>query len=307
MNLTEFIQRFPDEQSCRFHLKNKRETDGISCKKCGCTNHYWLQNQWKWQCSKCKYRTSIKSGTMFENSNLPIRMWYLAIAFMCFSKKAVSACELQRQLRHKRYDTVWTLMHRIRNIMGNRDALYYLSNLIEVSEDFLTIAKPDGIELRRRKGLNNKLNMKKIKLSEFRLNPNENCKKKQKMYSFSITKPKTDKKGNIYTQLKTNNNRVTVNDWTITLKSLSEIVEVTQICDSVKQKTASTLWTNITISNMDRIVSGIYHKVKVKYLQLYLDEYGYKLNRRYIREQMFDNMINACIQYPVLASLRGIA
>lgn len=307
MNLTEFIKRFPDEQSCRLHLKNKRETDGITCKKCGCNHHYWLQNQWKWQCSKCKYRTSLKSGTMFENSNLPIRMWYLAIAFMCFSKKAVSACELQRQLSHKRYDTVWSLMHRIRNIMGNREALYYLSNLIEVSDEYLTIAKPDGIELRRRKGINTKLDLNKLKQSEFKLNSRENCKKKQRMYCFSITKYQKDETGKIYLPLKANNSPVTINDWTIELKSLSKIVKVTQLSDSVKQKTTSTLWTNITISNLERIVSGIYHKVKLKYLQLYLDEYSYKLNRRYTGDQLYENMINACIQYPVLASLRGIA
>ena len=48
---------------------------------------------------------------MMENSNLPIRTWYLAMAFMSYTKKGLSAKELQRQLGHKRYDTVWSLTY----------------------------------------------------------------------------------------------------------------------------------------------------------------------------------------------------
>jgi hypothetical protein len=59
-----------------------------------------------------------------ENSNLPFRKWYLALAFMSFSKKGLSASELQRQLGHSRYESVWFMMHRIRKAMGKRDRLY---------------------------------------------------------------------------------------------------------------------------------------------------------------------------------------
>ena len=59
-----------------------------------------------------------------ENAKLPFRKWYLAMAFMSFSKKGLSATELQRQLGHKRYEPIWFMMHMIRKAMGNRDALY---------------------------------------------------------------------------------------------------------------------------------------------------------------------------------------
>ncbi|HIP36061.1 MAG TPA: IS1595 family transposase, partial [Crocinitomix sp.] len=42
-------------------------------------------------------------------------------------------------------------------------------------------------------------------------------------------------------------------------------------------------WVHIAISNAKRTLLGIYHKIKGKYLQLYLDEFCYKLNRRYFR------------------------
>lgn len=126
MNILNFTTVFPDENSCEIHFKNQREKEGIVCEKCGCKNHNWLPNKWQWQCKTCNFRTTVRSGTVMENSNLKVRLWYLAMLFMSYSKKRISAMELQRQLNHKRYDTIWSLMHRIRNAMGNRDALYTL-------------------------------------------------------------------------------------------------------------------------------------------------------------------------------------
>jgi len=59
-----------------------------------------------------------------ESSKLPVRLWYLAMMFMTFTKKGISEKELQRQLKHKRYNAIWALIHKIRNAMGNRENLY---------------------------------------------------------------------------------------------------------------------------------------------------------------------------------------
>ena len=123
MNILPFIEEFPDEQSCKSDFENNREKEGVFCKKCGCSDHYWLQNKWQWECKGCKFRTTLRSGTLMESSKLPFRKWYLAMAFMSFSKKGMSAKELQRQLGHSRYESIWSMMHKIRSSMGKRDAL----------------------------------------------------------------------------------------------------------------------------------------------------------------------------------------
>ena len=78
-----------------------REKEGIRCKKCERTKHYWRQSHW--QCSECTFRTTLKSGTMMEHSKIPFIKWNAAIAFMSFSKKGILATEIQRQLVHKWY------------------------------------------------------------------------------------------------------------------------------------------------------------------------------------------------------------
>lgn len=107
-----------------------------------------------WQCSACGFRTTLRSGTIMEHSNLPIRTWYLAMAFMTYSKKGISAAELQRQLNHTLYTTIWSLMPRIRSAMGKRDDLYDLEDMIEFDEAYFTVAPKasDRQNLKRGRG-----------------------------------------------------------------------------------------------------------------------------------------------------------
>jgi len=49
-------------------------------------------------------------------------------------------------------------------------------------------------------------------------------------------------------------------------------------------------WVHIAISNAKRTLLGIYHKIKGMYLQNYLDEFCYKLNRRYVNEKLFERL-----------------
>ena len=136
MNLLKFIEEFPDEKSCRSHLKKIRESEGIACKKCQNTKHYYLKSKQQWQCSQCRFRTTLRSGTMMESSKLSIRDWFISMAFMTYSKKGISAKELQRQLGYKRYEPVWFMMHKIRAAMGKRDDRYKLEDMIEFDEGY---------------------------------------------------------------------------------------------------------------------------------------------------------------------------
>ena len=65
-------------------------------------------------------------------------------------------------------------------------------------------------------------------------------------------------------------------------------------------------WVHITISNAKRNFVGTYHKIKKKYLQLYLNEFVYKLNRRYFGEKIFERLVIANIFSPKYLRLRII-
>ena len=167
MNILRFLEEFPEENSCKFHFKEQRESQGIKCKQCGCEKHYWLQAKWQWQCSACTFRTTLRSGSIMEAFKAPFHTWYLAMAFMTFSKKTISSSELQRQLDDRKYDTVWGLMHKIREGMGKRDALYRLEGATEFDEGYFEKATFEFVKLKRGRGIQRQLNLAVMAESTF--------------------------------------------------------------------------------------------------------------------------------------------
>jgi len=294
VNIINFIEQYPDEQSCKDHFKQVRESQGIICKSCGCEKHYWLKAKSQWQCSQCRFRTTLRSGTMMENSNLPFRTWYLAMAFMSFSKKGISAKELQRQLNHPRYRTVWTLMHRIRKAMGERDSLYNLEGMIEFDEGYFATetSKLDKQNLKRGRGSQKQTNVA-VMAESTPLEDIETGKKSKHSRYFKMQVLTSHCSEEINELVKENfdEKSIVFSDKSTSYVDISEYVDVHVTEKSTKETTVKSLpWVHIAISNAKRTLLGIYHKIKGKYLQLYLDEFCYKLNRRYFGEGLFDRL-----------------
>lgn len=130
MNIEVLIKNFPTEDTCRENLRQYQEKNTITCKNCGCQKHYWLKAKWQWQCSKCKFRTTLRSGTIMENSKLLVRKWYQALAIAALCDEKISISELQRKLGHKRYEPIWNMSKRIRNHMENDGEMYGLIGML---------------------------------------------------------------------------------------------------------------------------------------------------------------------------------
>lgn len=145
MNLIDFNHEFPDENSCRIHFKEVRDKAGVECKKCGGTHHWWLNSRQMYHCKNCGKRTSLKAGTVLENSKLSFRTWFIAFHLMSSTKKPISALEAQRQIGHKFYEPIWALMHKIRRGMGNQ-----VESVMQFSECDQVFAKiqtfPKGLD-----------------------------------------------------------------------------------------------------------------------------------------------------------------
>ena len=153
------MEEFPTESACKAHFKDQREKEGVICKKCGSSSHYWLKSKDQWQCKTCDFRTTLKSGSIMEGFKVDFHTWYKAMAFMTFSKKTNSASELQRQLNHPKYDTIWRLMHKIRSAMGKRDALYQIGGAVEFDEGYFEKVTSEKIKLKRGRGSQRQMNV----------------------------------------------------------------------------------------------------------------------------------------------------
>jgi hypothetical protein len=152
MKILEFVDKFKDELSCKVYLRDIRIKEGVTCKHCGGKKHYWLAAKWQFQCSSCSFRTTLRSGTVMENSNLSIRKWFLIMLFMTSTKKGMSAGEIKRQMGHTRYNTVLSVMNRIRDVMGKRDSLYQLNDMLELDEGFFETEVSGRVRFKLKRG-----------------------------------------------------------------------------------------------------------------------------------------------------------
>ena len=299
MTILKFAEQFPDENSCKLHYKQAREKQGIVCKKCNCTKHYWLKDKWQWQCSGCRFRTTLRSGTMMQSSKLSFRMWFAAMTFMSFSKKGISALEMQRQLKHKFYEPIWAMMHKIRVSMGKRDDLYNLEDMVEFDEGYFTVetSEKDRENLKRGRGSEQQVNVA-VMAESTPLEDIDTGKKSSSCKYFKMKVLKTHQAEEINEIIKDNIEEKTIlfSDKSTSYVDIEKYVEAHLTEKSSKETTKTTLkWVHIAISNAKKTFLGVYHKMKGIYLQNYLDEFCYKLNRRYFGKYLFDRIEIALI------------
>jgi hypothetical protein len=317
MNLLDFNNHFPDEAACRIYLRNKREEEGLVCKACGCPKHYWYENKQVWRCATCASSTNLRAGTIMEKSKMPVKVWFMAIHLMTSTKKAFSALELQRQLGLKRYEPAWYMMQKIRLSMGKRDARHKLSGDVEVDDAYFEIVDlPELDELGNKKKDNRVVNKDGKNDGEQKRGRGSN--KQQKVIVMVESNPNPDQIGKHKKKRSMGFVKMIVMD---DLKSISINYEVSKAIDKnanlitdgmqgfarvkevVKDHEYLTIpskdagkklpWVHTVISNAKRLFLGIHHSVNKKYLQNYLNEYCYKLNRRLLRDNLFDRMLLA--------------
>jgi len=300
MNFLDFIKLYPDEASCINHFRQVKEKKGIVCKKCGCMHHYWNKTYNSHDCSKCRYRTTLRSGTVMESSKLPFQYWLYAIYLMTMTKKSFSALEVQRQLAHKRYEPIWTMMHKIRSVMGLRDNKYEFEGVVELDDAFFKTHSDDEKDSKTKRGRGSQKQSTVLVMAK--VEPKRG-------------RPKTHKKSSAFRYVKmivipdstaqTMNDVVSANTDSLSViksdgwRGFNKIKEVSSkhIQKVVTPKEASKIlpWVHTMISNAKRNFLGINHKIKDDYLQNYLDEFCYKVNRRYFGQDLFERLMIAAV------------
>ena len=93
MNILDFYKEYPDELSCKLKFKAIRDKEWIICSKCNYKDHYQKKDKWSYECKQCKYRTSLRSGTVMQSSKLPFQYWFIAMHLLTATKKSFSAKE----------------------------------------------------------------------------------------------------------------------------------------------------------------------------------------------------------------------
>jgi hypothetical protein len=134
-NMIEFLQRFSTEEACTNYLSDIRWPQGFVCPACH-GRISWPTARGTMFCGACKRQTSVIAGTIFHNTRVPIRSWFLAMWLACTQKTGLSAVGLQRTLGLGSYRTAWLILQKLREAMIRlgRDQL---QKSVEVDETYI--------------------------------------------------------------------------------------------------------------------------------------------------------------------------
>jgi transposase-like protein len=135
MTLVDVINLFDTDERCRELLVRLRWPNGVECPRCKMPAVELATAKQLFFCKECDYQFSVTSGTIFNDSHLPLAKWFLATLLLCESRKGHSANQMKRELGVS-YKTAWYLCHRIRAAMKETDKPM-LTGTVEIDETYI--------------------------------------------------------------------------------------------------------------------------------------------------------------------------
>jgi transposase-like protein len=138
-NWNDFLDWFGTEEACLAYLEKLRWPAGFVCPSCATIGEAYRASRTRLMCRACQHQCTVTSGTIFDKTRTPLRVWLAAAWYVTNQKQGVSALGLQRVLGLGSYQTAWTMLHRFRRAMI-RPGREQLKGVVEVDETYLAIS-----------------------------------------------------------------------------------------------------------------------------------------------------------------------
>lgn len=279
MTLAQFDAQVPDDDACKNYLVARRWPEGVCCPRCGNAKVYPLaQKPFHWQCEKCAkdgYRFSVLVGTIFENTNVPLRTWFQVIHKMTTAKKGVSALQIHRELGFGSYRTAWSMCHRIRAGMQKAD-FRKLIGIVEADETFIGGKAKNRHKDKRGDGGTGGVGSGKAVVAGA-------VTRKGNVVARMIARVSEHDLARFLNEAVSDKVDILVTDQNVSYSNVGKKFPHSVINHAKGQYVVGAIHTN-TIegfwSILKRGVVGTYHKVSKKYLPLYVAEFEFRYNNR---------------------------
>lgn len=277
--LIELLQYFSSEKNCIEYLELLRWPNGMTCayKDCGHDKVSKYSNGKVYKCAKCRKQFSIKVGTIFEDSKIPLQKWYAAIYLITSHKKGISSIQLGKDIGVTQ-KTAWYMNHRVRHSLG-WDVEDKLSGIVEADETFIGGKEGNKHKSKRTEGQQGRSTEVKTAVAGL-VERGGNV----------IAKKVPDTSGNtlrkfVYENVKKGSELHTDEWWGY--RGLEKLFGHSVINHNAKEYVNGNTHTNTMEgfwSLLKRGIMGIYHSMSDKHLQKYLDEFVFRYNTRQLNE-----------------------
>ena len=276
-------QHFADEKSCLQAIIKLRWPEGFQCPRCGHQKGWLLQTRHVFECAECHHHTSVTAGTLFHNTKLPLVKWFWSLYWVSSDKGSISALRLTKLIGVS-WLTAQRMLRKLRTAMGDQNNLYKLTGIIEFDDAFVG-GKRAG---KRGRGASGKTAV---------LVACEHNDGKPGFVAMKVVEQVTHDSVRAFAQQTLAPGQTLHTDALAALNVLAEehhhIAKVTppeMACEWLP-------WVHVVISNLKSYLLGTYHGVSGNYVQEYLDEFCYRLNRRFWENQIPNRLLKLCVSH----------
>ena len=136
MNIVSIFAKFPTEDACIAHLEAVRWPNGPVCPYCKASKSTPRPKESRHHCNACNTTFSVTVGTIFHHTHLPLQKWLLAVSLVLNAKKGLSARQLARDLEVNK-NTGWRMAMQIRAAMAETEQRTLLQGVVEMDETYV--------------------------------------------------------------------------------------------------------------------------------------------------------------------------
>lgn len=130
----QLFQMFPDEATARTYIEKRRWPEGATCPGCGEGERIGVRKNGFYRCNACKVDFTVRTGTIFGRSHIPLHKWIYAMYLLVTSRKGISSLQLGKEIGVTQ-KSAWFMLQRIREACGNDMSV--LSGIVEIDETYI--------------------------------------------------------------------------------------------------------------------------------------------------------------------------